>query len=523
MAVSKENLMDVISDLAKEKRLDQDEVIKIVAEAIAAAARKKLIQYDTIEAEVNQKSGQIELFHYKRVSEFSSDPINEILLEEALLMDESAEEGDEVEYEIDQKEFNRIAQSARQLIFKKIKEAEREMIYNTFNERKGEILTGTVIRTESGGRIAIDFNGIEAYLFKREQIPGERFDQGDHIRGFLMDVTNDPKQPSQLIISRTHPGFLMKLFEMEVPEVYDGIVEIINATREPGKRAKVAVYTTDSDVDPVGACVGMRGSRVQSIVSELRGEKIDIIRWSDDFPTYLENAMSPAEIERMEIDHEQREINVWVEQDQLSLAIGRQGQNVRLASKLVGYKINASPLEERSSISIEDQIALAFGKDRSAEEEVSEEEISEKVAESTEAIISEESAPAEEVSEKVAESTEAIISEETTPAEEVSEKVAESTEAIISEETTPAEEVSEKVAESVEEIVSEESAPAEEVSEKVAESTEAIISEETAPAEDVSEKVAEPAEAIISEEEPTSPIEPEGEVISEESIEDKAV
>ncbi|MBF0280636.1 MAG: transcription termination/antitermination protein NusA [SAR324 cluster bacterium] len=405
MAVSKENLMDVIHDLAKEKGLDREELIKIVAEAIAAAARKKLTQYDTIEAEVNQKSGQIELFHYKRVAQFPTDPVNEILLEDALAMDETAEEGDEVEYEIDQKEFNRIAQSARQLIFKKIKEAEREMIYNTFNERKGEILTGSVIRTEQGGRIAIDFNRVEAYLFKREQIPGERFEAGDHIRVYLMDVTNDPKQPSQLIVSRTHPGFLIKLFEMEVPEVYDGIVEIINATREPGKRAKVAVYTSDSDVDPVGACVGMRGSRVQSIVSELRGEKIDIVRWSDDLPTYLENAMSPAEIERMEIDEEQREINVWVEQDQLSLAIGRQGQNVRLASKLIRYKINASPLEERSSISIEDQIALELGKDRAANEALNEE--AEEPTETSEETATEETTDqTEEVSQEMVSSEE---------------------------------------------------------------------------------------------------------------------
>ena len=367
MVVVKENLLDAINDLAREKGIDREDLVQIVEEAVVVAARKKLTKYNTIEAEVNQKTGQVELFQYKRVAQFATDPENEIPLEEALAMDESAEEGDEVEYEIDAKEFNRIAQTTRQLIFKKIKDAEREIVFTTFSERKGEILTGTVIRTEHGGHIAINFNRTEAYLFRREQIPGERFDQGDHIRVFLMDVSNDPKQPSQLMISRTHPRFLMKLFEMEVPEVYDGIVEVINASREPGKRAKVAVHTTDSDVDPVGACVGMRGSRVQSIVSELRGEKIDIVRWSEDLPTYLENAMAPAEIVRMGIDEERQEINIWVEQDQLSLAIGRQGQNVRLASKLLGYKINVSSLDESPSISIEDQIALELEKERISE------------------------------------------------------------------------------------------------------------------------------------------------------------
>ncbi len=413
MAAVKENLMDAISDLAREKGIDREDLVQIVEEAVAVAARKKLTNYNTIEAEVNQKTGEVELFQYKRVAEFATDPENEIPLEEALAMDESAEEGDEVEYEIDAREFNRIAQTTRQLIFKKIKDAEREIIFKTFSERKGEILTGTVIRTEHGGHIAINFNRTEAYLFRREQIPSERFDQGDHIRAFLMDVSNDPKQPSQLMISRTHPSFLMKLFEMEVPEVYDGIVEVINASREPGKRAKVAVYSTDNDVDPVGACVGMRGSRVQSIVSELRGEKIDIVRWSEDLPTYLENAMAPAEIVRMGINEEQREINIWVEQDQLSLAIGRQGQNVRLASKLLGYKINVSSLDEGPSISIEDQIALELEKERSSEEIVPRTTRAEAIEPGASEVIEESVAEGE----VAAEATEEPVSREETPSE----------------------------------------------------------------------------------------------------------
>lgn len=497
MMALKENLMDVIYELSKEKGIDREELIKIVEEAIIAAARKKLTKYHTIEAELNQKTGQIELFQYKRVSQFPTDPENEILLEEAQAMDESAEEGDEVEYEIEQKEFLRIAQSARQLIFKRIKEAEREMIFNRFSERKGEILTGTVIRTEHGGRIAIDFNKTEAYLFKREQIMGERFDAGDHIRVYLMDVTNDSKQPSQLIISRTHPGFLMKLFEMEVPEVYDGIVEIINASREPGKRAKVSVHTNESDVDPVGACVGMRGSRVQSIVSELRGEKIDIVRWNEELPVYLENAMAPAEIVQIEIDDEQREINIWVEQDQLSLAIGRQGQNVRLASKLIGYKINVSPLEERTGISIEDQIALELEKGRSHAEGIpSQENI---VSQPTEATLPHPDDVAETPEEGAPQ--EAPIAEENTVSQEI--------ETI--EENTVEEEANSAIAESVAEAT-QANTPPEEASSKSVESTE----EMTTPA--TTESVAE-NDAV--KENPETPTATKSERNIEEIVEDK--
>lgn len=364
----KDNLQEVISELSKEKGIERETVIQLIESAVTAAARKKLGKYETLEAHFDAKSGQMELFQYKRVVEFPENDDNEISLEVARQMDESAEIGDEVEFEIDEKEFQRIAQSARQLILKKVKDAEREMVYNTFRERKGEILTGTVIRTEIGGRIAINFNKTEAYLFKKEQIPGDRYEHGDHIRVYLYEVNNDPQKPSQLMISRTHPGFLLKLFEMEVPEVYDGIVEMFNAAREPGKRAKVAVFTNDSDVDPVGACVGMRGSRVQAIVNELRGEKIDIVRYAEDLPSYMQNALAPAEIVRMEINQESKEINAWVESDQLSLAIGKQGQNVRLASKLIGFKINVSPIQERTKESIDQQLAKELEKTEKAHE-----------------------------------------------------------------------------------------------------------------------------------------------------------
>lgn len=303
------------------------------------------------------------------VSPSVTDSDNEVSLEEALEMDPNAEEGDEVEYEIDSREFSSIAQSARQSIFQKIREAERQVVYDTFKDRKGEILTGVVVRTEADGRVAITFNRVEAYLFRQEQIPGERFSHGDHVRVFLVDVSSDIRKASQLVISRSHPGLLIKLFEMEVPEIYDETIEVVNAAREPGKRAKIAVYTSDDDLDPVGACVGVRGSRVQAIVSELKGEKIDIVRWSEDLEAYVRNALAPAEILRMQIQEERREITVWAAASQLSLAIGRQGQNVRLASKLVGFNINILPIEEKQTLSIEAQLALELEKAEERQQE----------------------------------------------------------------------------------------------------------------------------------------------------------
>ena len=342
------------------------------------------------------------MFHYKVVVEFVEDAYNEISLEEVRKMDPDAILDDEVEYEISPKEFSRIAHSARQIIFSSIREAEREMVVNTFEKKVGEIITGNVLRAETNGRISINFmNRTEAYLFRREQIQGEQFGFGDHIRVFLLDVNNNPQKASQLTISRTHPGLLVKMFEMEVPEIFDGIVKIVHAAREPGKRAKISVYSTDDEVDPVGACVGMRGSRVQTIVNELHGEKIDIVRYSEEIETYACNALAPAEIESMEIDEENKEIDVVVATNQLSLAIGRQGQNVRLASKLIGYKINVTADEDEEQLSIEEQLELELEKNRkrAEAEELQNKETSEEQEEATqdsESEISEPAAVAEE-------------------------------------------------------------------------------------------------------------------------------
>jgi N utilization substance protein A len=353
--MARENILEAIGDIAREKGINRDRLVAVIQEAVTAAAKRKFKNFQDIEARLNPKTGELEVFRYKKVTDTYTDADNEIALDEARKLDSLAEPGDEVEYEIDNQELSRvIAQTARQMIFQKIREAERETIFDNFKDRKGEILNGVVSRTERG-RTYVTLNQTEAILFHRDQIPNERYASGDHIRVILLDVVNDPKEPSQLVISRTHPNLLMKLFEMEVPEIYDGIVEIVNAAREPGRRAKIAVRSNDSDVDPVGACVGMRGSRVQSIISELRGEKIDIIHFAEDIPTYVANALAPAELTRIKIDDITKTIDVEVEPDQLSLAIGRQGQNVRLASKLLGYKINVSSTREQA-LSLEEQI-----------------------------------------------------------------------------------------------------------------------------------------------------------------------
>ena len=380
----KENLYEIIIDFSKEKGLDYEVVKKLVEQSLIQAAQRKL-PYQEIEGQIDEKTGKINLYHFKEVVDLVEDPNNEISVEDVFEIDPEAGIGDEVEYEISDREFQRIAHSTRPIIFGSLKEAERQMVVSTFTEKIGEVLTGTVLRVEPNGRVALSFqNKVEAYLFRREQIYGENFTFGDHVRVLLLDVNDNPHKDSQLTISRTHPGLLIKLFEMEVPEIYDGIVKIVSASREPGRRAKISVYSTDEEVDPIGSCVGMRGSRVQTIVNDLHGEKIDIVRWSEDIDVYTCNALAPAEIDSLEIDEDEKQIDVVVAQNQLSLAIGHKGQNVRLASKLIGYKINVVASEEED-LSIDEQLEKELAKSNNDGDEDSE-----KTVEHTEAIKDEE-------------------------------------------------------------------------------------------------------------------------------------
>jgi len=333
------DLSRIIDQVGKDKGIDKKILVEALEQALLAAARKKYGLKQEIEAKYNEEAGEVELFQFKTVVKNVKNPPAEISLEEAKELDADAEVGDSLGTKIDIAEFGRIAaQTAKQVIIQRVKDAERENIFEDFKDRKGEVISGTVQRFERGA-IIVNLGRAEAVIPQQEMVPRETYKPGDRIRAYVMDVRKTPKGP-QIILSRSNPEFLSKLFELEVPEVSEGIVKIVNAAREPGGRAKIAVYSEDSDVDPVGACVGMKGSRVQAVVQELRGEKIDIIPWSDDPASFVCNALAPAEISKVVINEEAKSMEVIVEDDQLSLAIGRRGQNVRLAAKLTEWKID---------------------------------------------------------------------------------------------------------------------------------------------------------------------------------------
>lgn len=333
------DLSRIIEQVGKDKGIDRQILVEALEQALLAAARKKYGLKQELEAKYNQDVGEVELFQFKTVVKKIKNPPTEIGLEEARELDGDAQIGDSLGTKIDISEFGRIAaQTAKQVIIQRVKDAERENIFEDFKDRKGEVVSGTVQRFERGS-IIVNLGRAEAVVPQQELIPRETYKPGDRIRAYVLDVRKTPKGP-QIILSRSNPNFLMKLFEMEVPEVAEGIVKIVSAAREPGSRAKIAVYSRDSDVDPVGACVGMKGSRVQAVVQELRGEKIDIIPWSDDPASFVCNALAPAEISKVIINQEARSMEVVVEDDQLSLAIGRRGQNVRLAAKLTEWRID---------------------------------------------------------------------------------------------------------------------------------------------------------------------------------------
>jgi transcription termination/antitermination protein NusA len=343
------NLNYVIDQVGKDKGIDRKVIIEALEQAVLTASRKKYGHQGEIEVHYNEEAGEIELFQFKQVVEEVADPSIEISLEEARNLDSEAQAGDSLGVKLDT-DFGRIgAQTAKQVIIQKVRDAERENVYNEFKDRKGEMVSGSVQRMEKGN-LYVNISRAEAVLLSKEQIPGESYRQGERLRAFILDVQKNSKGP-QIFLSRTHPGFLTKLFEMEVPEISEGVIKIISAAREPGERAKISVYSSNRDVDPVGACVGMKGSRVQSVVQELRGERIDIIPWIQDQAKYVCNSLAPAKISRVYIDEENRHMEVVVADDQLSLAIGKKGQNVRLASKLTGWKIDIKSESRMEKIS----------------------------------------------------------------------------------------------------------------------------------------------------------------------------
>jgi len=333
------DLERIIEQVGKDKGIEKEILIEALKAAMLSAAKKKLGSHRDVEAQYNSEMGEVELFEFKTVVETLANPELEIELSEARKKDSDVELGDSLGEKISTESFGRIAaQTAKQVIMQKVREAEREMVYSMYKDQKGELVHGTVQRFEKGDLI-VHLGKAEAVLPFKEQIPRENYRIGDRIRAYIFDVDKNAKGPL-IKLSRARPEMLIKLFELEVPEIYDGIVEVKGAAREPGGRAKIAVYSRDIDVDPVGACVGMKGSRVQAIVYELRGEKIDIVPYSSEIATFVCNALAPAEISKVIIDERENAIEVIVPDGQLSLAIGKKGQNVRLASKLLRWKID---------------------------------------------------------------------------------------------------------------------------------------------------------------------------------------
>ncbi len=332
-------ILQIANAVAQEKSIDKSIVLEAMEEAIEKAARSRYGLEHDIRAEIDAETGETQLWRVQTVVEEVENPITEMSLKDAKAIDEEAELGHEFREELPPFEFGRVAaQTAKQVITQKVRDAERERQYNDFKDRVGEIINGIVKRVEYG-HVILDLGRAEGVIRRNDGIPRENFNPGDRVRAYLYKVVRETKGP-QIFLSRAHPQFMVSLFAQEVPEVYEGVIEIKACARDPGSRAKIGVYSHDGSIDPVGACVGMRGARVQAVVSELGGEKIDIIPWSENAATFIVNGLQPAEVSKVVIDEEEGRVEVVVEESQFPLAIGRRGQNVRLASQLTGWQID---------------------------------------------------------------------------------------------------------------------------------------------------------------------------------------
>lgn len=333
------DFINAINDLVKEKGISKDVLLEAIESALVSAYKKNYGTAQNVRVSIDKDAGYVDVLMRKDVVEEVEDEFTEISLEEALEIDPRYEVGDVVEYQVTPKDFGRIAaQTAKQVVVQRIREAERGMVFDSYIDRQGDLITGVVQRI-SNETIFVNMGNTEGILVAGERARGERYKVNDRIRAYIMDVRKSTKGP-QVFLSRTHPGFVERLFELEVPEIEEGIVEIKSIAREAGSRTKIAVYTEDENVDPVGACVGTGGSRVKNIVDELFGEKIDITTWDEDPRILIKNVLSPAKVEEVIVDEEEKAATVVVPDYQLSLAIGKEGQNVRLAAKLCGWKID---------------------------------------------------------------------------------------------------------------------------------------------------------------------------------------
>lgn len=343
------DLINIVEQMSRERGIPKETIIGTLESALLSAARKKYGITVNIEIKIDHKSGKIAMTSLKKVVKKVSNPHEEISLDEAKKLDSSKKVSDEIEAPLKLVDFGRIAaQTAKQVLFQKVREAEREAIYDEYKDKIGQIASGVVIRREKGSYF-VTIGRAEAVLHQRDTLSGETLRRGETIRVYIEDVKLSSKGPG-IILSRTHPNFVVELFKMEIPEIYEGLVVIKNIVREPGDRTKLTVFSNNATIDPVGACVGMKGTRVQSIVRELKGERIDIIPWTDDPRELLIKALSPAAVERIGINEEEKSAMVVVNDQQLSIAIGKKGQNVRLAMKLTGWDIDIISESEYANI-----------------------------------------------------------------------------------------------------------------------------------------------------------------------------
>ena len=339
-AIDNKELILALEELEKEKGIKKDYLLESIETALVTAYKRNFDASENVKVEMNEDTGATHVYSVKEVVENIENPITQISLDEAKKINKTLKVGDEVNIEIVPKNFGRIAaQTAKQVIIQKIREAERTVLYEQYSDKKGEIVSGTIQKAERG-IVIMDLGKLEGLMPTKEQIPTEIYRVNDKIKAYVVDVEKGEKGAPYVVVSRSHPDFVKKMLEMEIPEIYDGIIEIKSVSRNPGKRCKVAVYSQDENIDPVGSCVGQRGIRIQNVINELHGEKIDIIEWSPDISTFIAAALLPAKILAADIKEEERFAQVIVPDDQLSLAIGKGGQNARLAAKLTNWTID---------------------------------------------------------------------------------------------------------------------------------------------------------------------------------------
>ena len=365
-SIETKELINAIEELEKERGIDKDYLLESIETALVTAYKRNFDSQENVKVVIDQKAGDIKVFSIKEIVKEVENELAEISLEEAKKINKDAKVGETVEVEIIPRNFGRIAaQTAKQVVVQKIREAERNMVFTEYNDRKGEIVSG-IVQKADGGTVVLDLGRLEGIMPIKDQIPGENYKVNDKIKAYVVNVERGLKGAPQVLVSRSHPDFVRKLFEFEIPEIYEGLIEIKSIARDAGFRSKVAVYSTNENIDPVGSCVGQKGIRIQNIINELKGEKIDVIEWNEDPAIYISAALLPAQVMAVDIKEEEKFAQVIVPDDQLSLAIGKSGQNARLAARLTNWKIDIKSESQFREL-------LAYDQENSNEEASTEE------------------------------------------------------------------------------------------------------------------------------------------------------